>query len=168
MPHHPAYARAHLRSRATLATLACTLSLAACFAVCWTESLAYGDLSSARLAGLVGVKGECCSPGLKTFCSASAPFACSAEGVACGTQQAVDNCGGPSCGDSENSNDACDDDYFSAYTVTIQTCCALPGISVECAGGGSHCMYTTDTASIAFVGCGQCSFCEVTSGPACQ
>jgi hypothetical protein len=153
--------------RTTLACVSCVISFVACLAVSWVESRAYAGLPAARFAEHVGVKGDCCTPGLKTSCSSMYPFSCTTEGIACDSGEAVDNCGSPGCSDSDNRNDVCESQYFSTYYVTLAKCTVVP-VVVSCEGGGAHCMYTTSTATAGFTGCGQCSTCEVTSGTACQ
>ncbi len=57
------------RQRTLLACLSSAASLVACLGVAWTESLAYARLPDVRLNQLVGTKGECCMPGLRTNCA---------------------------------------------------------------------------------------------------
>ena len=158
-----------LRWSANLAGLAAGLSLTGCLAVYWVESAAYANMAPDRLDKLVGVKGDCCNPGLKTNCSDKSPFACTTAGVVCESTNAYDNCANPSCNDSSSSSDACSSQYFAGYSVTVTICNGIPGAEVYCSTGtGTHCMYTTSSATVNFSGCGQNSICSPSQGPACQ
>ncbi len=157
-----------MRCRGTLAGLLASASLLGCVAVYWAESRAYADLPNDRLENLVGVKGDCCRPGLKTECTSTAPFACTTSGIVCDNQSSFDNCSSPACQDSDNAADACDGKGTAYYSVTLTTCDVIPGGEVYCETGGTHCMYTTGSATADFNGCGQNSICSVSSGPTCQ
>lgn len=161
--------RKSARFRATIAVLVGSLSMVGCIAVFWTESLAYADLPSSRLESLVGVKGTCCSPGAKTDCSSQSPFACvNSSGINCDSGSSFDNCGNPSCGDSDNRDDTCDSSGYSSYSVSSTTCTVIAGGVVSCGDSGLHCMYTTASVTVDFTGCGSNAICTTTSGPACQ
>ncbi len=153
---------------AALAALLMSVCVASGALVFWTESMAYGNLPSERLDQLVGVKGECCTPGLKTECGSVAPFACTTSGVVCDGQSSFDSCGGPSCGESESSDDGCDSQGFETISVTVGTCDVIPGGQVYCEGGAKRCMYTSGTATVDFTGCGQNSICPANPGVTCQ
>ncbi len=156
--------------RAGLAGLAAGLSLLGCVAVCWTDSMAYADLSNARLERMVGVKGDCCVPGLKTTCESQPSFACVTSGVVgceSGTS-AFDSCGDPSCKDSDSSNDHCGSSECTPYSITSTTCTVISSAIVVCGDNGQQCHFVTATATVDFTGCGTANICSVTSGVACQ
>lgn len=158
-----------MRCRAKLAGLAAGLSLVGCVTVFWADSRAYANLSNARLESLVGVKGICCVPGLKTSCSSTGLFACASSGVVCdagGTS--FDTCGDATCNHSDSHADQCDSSEFSSYSITATTCAVTSAAPVPCDGGGLRCEYTTASATVDFIGCGSSSICSVTSGVACQ
>lgn len=169
MWHNPFHAVRAMTVRKTLAGLATGLSLIGCVMVFCTDSMAYANLSSARSENFVGVKGTCCTPGLKTTCDSSPPFACSASGVVCtaGTS-AFDSCASPSCGDSDNSNDHCDSTEYGPYSISSTTCTVISSAVVACGQNGQQCMYVTGSATVDFTGCGSAVICAVTSGVACQ
>jgi hypothetical protein len=156
------------RSGATIAAVVAGLSVAGCLAVFWADSFAYADLSAARLGALVGVKGECCVPGGKTSCSSIAPYACTTEGIVCDSGSAFDQCGSPSCRDSDEDEDACGSDAFGEYSVSATVCYVIPGVIVPCEPEGNRCMYFTGEHTVDFVGCGGSTVCASTPGPACQ
>ncbi len=157
-----------MRCRGTLAGLLASVSLLGCVAVYWAESRAYANLPNDRLENLVGVKGDCCAPGLRTDCETQPPFACTTAGIVCDSGSSFDSCGGPSCGDSDSGSDACDAQGYASYSVTVTTCDVIPGGEVYCETSGTHCMYTTGSATVDFNGCGQNSICSASSGPTCQ
>lgn len=158
-----------MRSKVALAGLTACLGVAGCVAVFWTETMAYGDLPIARLDNLVGVKGTCCIPGPKTECASLAPFACSSSGSECsGQTSAFDTCGSPNCHDSDDDDDACDSGGLGSNSVSVTTCSSIEGYVVVCGTNGTHCAFTTSSATIDAPSCGYSKVCGTTSGAACQ
>src|SRR5262249_2611057 len=132
---------------------------------------AYAELSTARLTRLVGVKGECCIPGLKTLCDDVAPFACTSEGLICDhVETEYDRCAAPTCKDSDKRDDKCGADAYGEFTITLQQCIGVGGAVPNCEGEGdsTHGMFVNSPAPANFMGCGGANICGVTSGIACQ
>ena len=155
--------------RSTLAGFAAALGLVGCIAVVWSDSMAYEDLSTARLQSRVGNKGACCTPGLLTSCESTPPVGCSSSGVVCtvGTSS-FDQCANPSCGDSDDSNDQCDSSEYTSYSISATTCTIASSATVACGSGGQQCIYLTASATANFTGCGGATICSSTSGISCQ
>ena len=123
--------------RALFAGLAAVLSVLGCVAISWADSSAYTSLSNTRLDGLVGNKGKCCTPGLKTACAGSGSFVCSSSGAVCDPSvMTSDACADPKCGDSDTRSDKCDPTLnFGVYTVSVATCSATSVAPIPCDGG---------------------------------
>ncbi len=157
------------RCPAILAAITALLCIAGCAGVLWADSTAYVDLSNGRLQQLVGVKGMCCTPGLKTTANSGGVFGCTTTGVVCNVgASSADTCASATCGDSDNSEDQCDSSEFANVSVSVSVCTVISSAAVPCGTGGSRCNYLTSSAIVSFVGCGTSDFCATTSGDACQ
>jgi hypothetical protein len=169
MWYRPIHAVEAAGRRASLAGLAAGLSVVGCVAVFLSDSRAYADLSNARLESLVGTKGSCCVPGLKTSCSSTGLFACASSGVVCDAGgYSVDTCGDPSCTNSDTSTDQCDSSEYGSYTISATTCSVTSAAPIPCDDGGMQCAFTATTSAATYTGCGTSTICSVTSGVACQ
>lgn len=156
-------------SGSALAGFTAALGLVGCIAVLWIDSMAYADLSTARLQSRVGNKGACCTPGLLTSCESVPPVGCSSSGVVCNVgTSSFDQCANPTCGDSDNNNDQCDSSEYASYSISATTCTITSSATVACGSGGQQCIYLTASATVDFTGCGGATICSSTSGLSCQ
>ena len=62
--------------RAAVAAAVGLVALSGWSAALWSESQAYADLSDTALQRHVGIRGSCCSPGLKESCGDVIPLKC--------------------------------------------------------------------------------------------